>query len=108
MTTYEIKKSRVVCCACLSRVMLLWWPKKHVYTPTITVEVHCRIRSFFCSLNYSKCFFSEHQNKLADSARSAYSSDNTKAWLGAIRDILFFCESLIRLFNRTAVDKTVL
>jgi len=50
MTTYEIKKSRVVCCACLSRVMLLWWPKKHVYTPTITVEVHCRIRSFFCSL----------------------------------------------------------
>jgi len=82
--------------------------QKHIYTPIVTVAVHCRIRSFCCSLNFSGCFFSERQNKLADSARSAYSSDNTKAWLGTIRDILFFCESLIRLFDRTSVDKTVL
>jgi len=82
--------------------------KKHVCTPTMTVAVHCRIRSFCCSINSSGCFFSECQKKLADSVRSAYCSDNTKARLGTIRDILFFCESLIRLFERTAVDKTVL
>jgi len=82
--------------------------KKDVYTPTITVEVHCRIRSFCCLLNSSGCFFSERQNKLTDSVRSAYSSDNTKTWLSTIRDIFFYCESLIRLFDRTSVDKTVL
>jgi hypothetical protein len=107
MAILETKKLRVVWCACCVQCSVTFVAKKHVFTPTITDEVHCRIRSFCCSLNCSGCFFSEGQTKLADNVRSAYSIDNTKVWFGSIWDILLFCESLTRLFNRISVDKTV-
>jgi hypothetical protein len=106
----HVRNVAIICCM-LCMFCPVWCyigSQKHVYTATITVEVHSRSRSFCCSLNYSGCFFSERQNKLADSVSSAYSSGNTKSWLGTIRDILLFCESLTMLFNRISVDKTVL
>lgn len=90
----------------VSSVVLHWWSKTR-YIPTISVETHCRIRLFCCSLNCSGCFLSERQTKLTDGVRSTYSSDSTKARLGTIKDILLFCEVLTRLFNRISVDKTV-
>jgi hypothetical protein len=107
MAIFETKKLRVVWCACCVQCSVTLVAKKARLCTQITDEVHCRIRSFCCSLNCSGYFFYEGQTKLADSVRSAYSSDNTKAWFGLIWDILLFCESLIRLFNRISVDKTV-
>ena len=104
---FEIEKLRVVCCACCFQYGVTLVAKKHVYTPTVTVEVRCRIRSFCCSLSCFGSFFSERQIKLTDRLGSAYSSYNTEAWLVTIRDILLLCESLTRLFNRISVDKTV-
>ena len=71
MAIFEMKKLHVVCCACCVQCSVTLVAKKHVYTPTITDEVHCRIRSFCCSLNCSGYFFSERQTKLADNVHSA-------------------------------------
>jgi len=71
MAMFEMEKLGFVCSACFVQCSVTLVAKKHAYTPTISVEVLCRIRSFCCSLNCSGHFFSERQTKLVDSVSSA-------------------------------------
>ena len=107
MAMSEMEKLHVVCCACFVQCGVILVAKNTFIHPQL-LSRHTAGLDLFLFTNCSRCFFSERQTELSERVRSAYCSDNTKAGLVTMRDILLFCESLTRLFNRISVDKAVL
>jgi hypothetical protein len=81
--------------------------QKHLYTPAVSVEVHCKITSFCCSLNCSGCFFLNVRLNWPTVYVLLTLVTARKHGLAQLEIYCFFCESLTRLFNRISVDKPV-